>query len=193
MDGWTRATGEARELVEGVPSATSFTSPAPPHLTRKSPVRAQDDPLRAEIAQIMGEARSHAEREVLADPATSSGSEGGIRFLALGRQSGRGSSGVVLLATYAPEPQEAARCSEAVRYLCAAPATIAAMAGDGADGKDPQLRLSVPVEGVGSISIECGGPGGGAPPLVHVAVTAPWLGLGVGVGLGFGLGLGCYG
>ena len=134
----------------------------------------------------MGEARSHAEREVLADPATSSGSEGGIRFLALGRQSGRGSSGVVLLATYAPEPQEAARCSEAVRYLCAAPATIAAMAGDGADGKDPQLRLSVPVEGVGLISIECGGPGGGegggAPPLVHVAVTAPWLGLGMGLG-----------
>ena len=171
MDGWTRATGEARELVEGVPSATSFTSPAPPHLTRKSLLPAQDDPLRAEIAQIMGEARSHAEREVLADPATSSDSEGGIRFLALGRQSGRGSSGVVLLATYAPEPQEAARCSEAVRYLCAAPATIAAMAGDGADGKDPQLRLSVPVEGVGSISIECGGPGGGAPPLVHVAVT----------------------
>ena len=187
MDGWTGATGEARELVEGVPSSTSFTSPAPPHLTRKSPVRAQDDPLRAEIAQIMGEARSHAEREVQADPTTSSGSEAGIRFLALGRRAGRGSSGneassgVVLLATYAPEPQDAARCSEAVRYLCAAPATIAAMAGDGADGKDPQLRLSVHVEGVGTISLECGGPGGGAPPLVHVAVTAPWLGLGLGL------------
>ena len=184
MDGWTRATGEARELVEGVPSSTSFTSPAPPHLIRKSPLRAQDDPLRAEIAQIMGEARSHAEREVQADPATSSDSEGGIRFLALGRRSGRGSSGndgVVLLATYAPEPHEAARCSEAVRYLCAAPATIAAMGGDGGDGKDPQLRLSVHVEGVGTISLECGGPGGGAPPLVHVAVTAPWLGLGLGL------------
>ena len=182
MDGWTGATGKARDLVEGAPSSTPFTSP-PRLLTRKSPLPAQDDPLRPEIAQIMGEARSRVEREVQADPATSSDSEGGIRFLALGRRSGRGSSGiVVLLATYAPEPQEAARCSEAVRYLCAAPATIAAMGGDMGDGKDPQLRLSVHVEGVGTISIECGGPGGGAPPLVHVAVTAPWLGLGLGLG-----------
>ena len=124
----------------------------------------------------MGEARSRAEREVQADPTTSSHREGGIRFLAVGRWSGGAVSGpgtsgkdaIVLLATYAREPQEAARCSEAVRYLCAAPATMEAMGGAG-EATGPQLRLSVHVESVGTISIECGG----APPLVHVAVTSP--------------------
>ena len=122
----------------------------------------------------MGEARSRAESE--AGLTTSSDREGGVRFLAVGRRSegtvsGPGTSGkdaIVLLATYAREPQEAARCSEAVRYLCAAPATMEAMGGAG-EATDPQLRLSVHVDGVGTISIECGG----APPLVHVAVTSP--------------------
>jgi hypothetical protein len=158
-----------------VQSSTPFSSP--PLITRTHRCRAQDDPLRTEIAQIMGEARSRAEREVQADPTTPSHGEGGIRFLAVGRRpegavSGPGTCGkdaIVLLATYAREPQEAAaRCSEAVRYLCAAPATMEAMGGAG-EATGTQLRLSVNVESVGTISIECGG----TPPLVHVAVTSP--------------------
>ena len=66
VDGWTRATGEAGELVEGVPSATSFTSPRLLPTSPASHCCTCGRPPRAEIAQIMGEARSHAEREVLA-------------------------------------------------------------------------------------------------------------------------------
>ena len=101
MDGWTGVTGEARELVEGVPSSTPFTSPAPPHPQIKSPLPAQDDPLRAEIAQIMGEARSRAERAVQADPARSSDSEGGIRLHIFGQptDSGEGFSLMAVEAT----------------------------------------------------------------------------------------------